>query len=191
MKHPLHHCSLLAVCCTTFLLACQTASRTVATSDDDGTHLTFQGVEMRGEAKAFLKRLGTTAYYVGKHNIKELNYSMKGPLQSIPQCPFTVYYSPHSKTVYRIIARPDKSDVPSLTASLKQQYGEPEYNGFDTFQWSSQKGIIILKMSKNAATVLQFSDHAGEEQNRYESEEEKLLENRTKLEDLREVLRGY
>ena len=107
-------------------------------------HILFEGIEVKGDIYTFYRELQKHGFKLIKRMADTEQYAMNGKIAGAA-CDFLISYSHESRTVYRIMARPKRVNIPAYLDSLKVRYGEPYDYEDETYKWMLPNGMVMFK----------------------------------------------
>lgn len=145
-----------------FTISAQDASPEAAdtTAKPATEHILFEGVEVKGDIYTFYRELEHHGFKLIKRLADTEQYAMRGKIAG-NTCDFLISYSHETRTVYRIMARPKRVNIPAYLDSLKVRYGEPYDFEDETYKWMTPNGMVMFKTPDDYDPTLLILDALG------------------------------
>ncbi|MCR5820657.1 MAG: hypothetical protein K6F94_06920 [Bacteroidaceae bacterium] len=124
-------------------------------------HIKFIGVEVKGDIYEFSKALKKNGAKITKRMGDSDQYAMRGTVYGAANCDFLVSYTPNSRTVYRVMARPKHINVINYLHLLELTYGSYADYADETYKWVLPNGMVMFKVPDGYDPTLLIIDAAG------------------------------
>jgi hypothetical protein len=123
-------------------------------------HLTFEGIEMKGDIYDFAKILQKEGFKQKQRDLNQLFFVFKGNVLGRPEL-FKVSFSKKTKTIWRIMTQPHNVPLDELVDSLTARYGEPYESIATSYKWMLPTGFIQMEAREGYDPNIVFIDAAG------------------------------
>ena len=123
-------------------------------------HILFEGIEVKGDIYTFQHELEHHGFKLIKRMADAEQFAMRGTIAGCT-CDFVISYSHETRTVYRIMARPKRVNIPAYLDSLKVRYGEPYDYEDETYKWLLPNGMVMFKTPASYDPTLLLLDALG------------------------------